>query len=63
VVYSDGRVDASPGTSLDPPALAAALRGAGAAPEMVDRLGSLPEPSGPPPDCLTVVVLRCLGAP
>ena len=33
VVYGDGRLDASPGAALAPPALAAALRGAGTAPE------------------------------
>jgi sigma-B regulation protein RsbU (phosphoserine phosphatase) len=62
VVYSDGLVDSRPGAPLDPPALAAALDGAGSASEMVHRLIDLAQLTGPPADDLTALVLRCHAA-
>jgi phosphoserine phosphatase RsbU/P len=59
VVYSDGLLDARPDVTLDPPAIAARLAGAESAQAMVDRLVELAALTGPPPDDLTVVVLRC----
>lgn len=59
VVYSDGLIDARPDVALDPPAIAASLAGAHSAQDMVDRLIELAALTGPPPDDLTVVVLRC----
>lgn len=59
VVYSDGLVDARPDLTLDVQAIASHLADAGSAAEMVDRLVELADLSRPPPDDLTVVVLRC----
>ncbi len=59
VVYSDGLVDARPDLTLDVQAIASRLADAGSAAEMVDRLVELADLSRPPPDDLTVVVLRC----
>ncbi len=59
VVYSDGLIDARPDVTLDPPTIAARLAGAQSAQAMVDRLVELAALTGPPPDDLTVVVLRC----
>jgi serine phosphatase RsbU (regulator of sigma subunit) len=59
IVYSDGLLDARPDLLLRPAVLADALRGAESAVEMIDRLLALAALTGPPPDDLTVVVLRC----
>jgi serine phosphatase RsbU (regulator of sigma subunit) len=59
VLYSDGLVDARPDLTLDRHALAERLDGAASAAEMVDRLVALAELTGPPPDDLTLLVLRC----
>ena len=59
VVYSDGLLDARPDVMLDPPAISARLAGAQSAQAMVDRLITMAALTGPPPDDLTVVVLRC----
>jgi serine phosphatase RsbU (regulator of sigma subunit) len=59
VVYSDGLVDAQPELELDHGVLAAQLHRAASAHEMVERLLALPMLEGPPPDDLTVLVVRC----
>jgi len=59
VVYSDGLIDARPDLVLDPRILANRLEAAAGAQEIVDRLVELATCSGPLPDDLTVVVLRC----
>jgi serine phosphatase RsbU (regulator of sigma subunit) len=59
-LYSDGLVEAAPGGALDRHTLAAALVG-GSAADMADRLVALAALEGPPPDDLTVVVLRRVG--
>jgi serine phosphatase RsbU (regulator of sigma subunit) len=61
VLYSDGLIDARPDLALDQPTLATHLAGTMSAQDMVDRLIQLTAPPGPPPDDLTVVVLRCTG--
>jgi serine phosphatase RsbU (regulator of sigma subunit) len=63
VVYSDGLVDARPQAPLNRQALAERLPGAPSAAAMVERLVALAAPTGPPPDDLTVVVLRCSTEP
>ncbi len=59
VVYSDGLVDAHPGSTLDVATIAAHLQGATGASEMVDRLIQLADPTDSPPDDLTAMVLYC----
>jgi phosphoserine phosphatase RsbU/P len=59
VVYSDGLVEAHPEAMLDAAAIARGLDGAFSAPDMVSSLLALARTSGPPPDDLTVVVLKC----
>lgn len=59
VVYSDGLVDAQPELELDHGALAAQIHRVASAHEMVERLLTLPILEGPPPDDLTVLVMRC----
>ena len=63
VVYSDGLLDANPDLRLDRDAIGASLDVQDSAAEMVTRLVALPHLDGPPPDDLTVVVLRCRPAP
>jgi serine phosphatase RsbU (regulator of sigma subunit) len=60
VLYSDGLTDARPDEAIDRHALAELLAGAGDAETMVERLVgfAVAELVGPPPDDLTVVVLR-----
>jgi phosphoserine phosphatase RsbU/P len=62
VLYSDGLIEARPDLALDRSALGDHLAGARSAQDMVDRLIELTAPPGPPPDDLTVVVLRCTEA-
>jgi serine phosphatase RsbU (regulator of sigma subunit) len=59
IVYSDGLLEARPETDVDHPVLAAHLRGATSATNMVEQLVEAAALTGPPPDDLTVVVLRC----
>lgn len=59
VIYSDGLIDARPDLVLDPRVLANQLEVTIRAQEIVDRLVGLATLSGPLPDDLTVVVLRC----
>ena len=59
VAYSDGLVEASPGKMLGTGDLARELDGATSAREMVERLVRMSTTAGPPPDDLTVMVLRC----
>jgi serine phosphatase RsbU (regulator of sigma subunit) len=59
VVYSDGLVDAHPGTALDAVTIANQLQEATSAAEMVDRLIELADPTESPPDDLTAMVLYC----
>jgi serine phosphatase RsbU (regulator of sigma subunit) len=61
VVYSDGLVDAHPGSTLDAATIAGHLQGAAGASEMVDRLIELADPTDSPPDDLTAMVLYCRG--
>ncbi len=63
VVYSDGLLDANPDLRLDRDVIGASLDVRDSAAEMVTRLVALPHLDGPPPDDLTVVVLRCRPAP
>jgi serine phosphatase RsbU (regulator of sigma subunit) len=63
VVYSDGLLDANPDLRLDRDAIGASLDVRDSAAEMVVRLVALPHLDGPPPDDLTVVVLRCQPGP
>jgi serine phosphatase RsbU (regulator of sigma subunit) len=68
VVYSDGLVEAPPDRVLDRSTLGGRLGGAASAAEIVERLvalgsGERPGPTAPPPDDLTVVVLRCRAGP
>jgi serine phosphatase RsbU (regulator of sigma subunit) len=58
IIYSDGLVDARSDGMVDGDVIADRLDGATCASEMVSRLVELAEVSGPPPDDLTVVVLR-----
>jgi PAS domain S-box-containing protein len=62
VLYSDGLIDAHPDPSPDRYALAARISEAASAREMVDILTTIPSLAGPPPDDLTVLVVRCLEA-
>lgn len=59
VLYSDGLIDARSDMVLDPPSLANQLTGVTTAQDMVAWLVELPALTGPPPDDLTVMVLRC----
>ncbi len=59
VVYSDGLVDAHPGSTLDAVTIANQLQEATSAAEMVDRLIELADPTESPPDDLTALVLYC----
>ncbi len=60
VLYSDGLVDAQPGTSFDRALIARQISGAVSAQEMVDRLILLTGQQGPQPDDITVLVARCM---
>jgi serine phosphatase RsbU (regulator of sigma subunit) len=60
VLYSDGLVDAHPDPAPDRHELAAGITEATSAREMVDILTTIPSLTGPPPDDLTVLVVRCL---
>ena len=59
VVYSDGLIDARPDVTIDALMIARQLDGATSAEDMVSKLIDLAALSGPPPDDLTAVVLRC----
>jgi PAS domain S-box-containing protein len=59
VIYSDGLIDARPELELNSRVLGDHLEGATSSLEMVERLTSLPALDGPPPDDLTVLVVRC----
>ncbi len=59
VLFSDGLIDAKPELALTCRALAERLDGAGGACDMMDTLLVLPALEGPPPDDLTVLVIRC----
>jgi len=59
ILYSDGLLEARPETDLDHPVLADHLRDATSATDMVEQLVEAAALTGPPPDDLTVVVLRC----
>jgi phosphoserine phosphatase RsbU/P len=59
IVYSDGLLEARPETDGDHPVLADHLRDATSAADMVEQLVEAAALTGPPPDDLTVVVLRC----
>lgn len=58
VLYSDGLIDARPGLLLDRRILSGKLDAAASAGEMLDILLALPGLEGPPPDDLTVLVIR-----
>jgi sigma-B regulation protein RsbU (phosphoserine phosphatase) len=58
VLFSDGLIDARPELALTPGILARHLDGAASAQEMVDRLLAVPALDGPPPDDLTLLVVR-----
>jgi phosphoserine phosphatase RsbU/P len=62
VLYSDGLIDAQPDPPPDRHELAARIAGASSAREMVDILTAIPSLTGPPPDDLTVLVVRCMEA-
>ncbi len=62
VLYSDGLIDARPELALDNLKLASLLDGATSAQEMLATLLSLPSLEGPPPDDLTVLVIRSVNA-
>lgn len=59
VLYSDGLVDARPELALDSHLLAERIADAVCAREIVDILTAIPQLEGPPPDDLTVLVVRC----
>ncbi|MCM2359047.1 MAG: SpoIIE family protein phosphatase [Geobacteraceae bacterium] len=59
VIYSDGLIDARPELELTSRLLADRLAGDGSSLELVERLTALPALAGPPPDDLTVLVVRC----
>jgi serine phosphatase RsbU (regulator of sigma subunit) len=59
VIYSDGLLEARGQERLDRHTLANQLKSAPTAAAMVERLVDFAQLSGPPPDDLTVVVLRC----
>ncbi|HEY5973566.1 MAG TPA: SpoIIE family protein phosphatase [Geobacteraceae bacterium] len=59
VMYSDGLVDAQPDLSLDKHKLAERVSNAASAMEMVELLTDIPGLTDPPPDDLTVLVVRC----
>jgi sigma-B regulation protein RsbU (phosphoserine phosphatase) len=61
VLYSDGLIDARPEMALTNRVLAGRLNGAGSAREMMGILLALTALEGPPPDDLTVMVIRCNG--
>lgn len=58
VLYSDGLIDARPELALGSRILAGHLGNAASAREMLDILLALPALDGPPPDDLTVLVVR-----
>lgn len=58
VLYSDGLIDARPGLELDNLIIADHLEGANSAREMLDILLALPALEGPPPDDLTVLIVK-----
>ena len=60
VVYSDGVIESRSDATLGPATLAGELDGTTSASHMVDRLVSLATGSGPLPDDVTVLVLRCM---
>jgi serine phosphatase RsbU (regulator of sigma subunit) len=60
VVYSDGLIDANPELELTSQRIGARIADDTAAREIVEQLIALPALTGPPPDDLTVLVLRCL---
>lgn len=61
VLYSDGLIDARPELELTSPILSGHLDGAASAQEMVDRLVAIPAFDGPPPDDLTLLIVRARG--
>jgi phosphoserine phosphatase RsbU/P len=63
VVYSDGLVAACAHGNVEQTALAEELKGANSAADMVERLIAYAGLCGPPPDDLTVMVLRCNAEP
>ncbi len=63
VLHSDGLVETHRDRVVTNEDIAAQLEGSQSAQDMVDRLVAMPKLEGPPPDDLTVVVLRCVGKP
>jgi phosphoserine phosphatase RsbU/P len=63
VLYSDGLIDASPEMALNNRILADHLGEAANAREMLAILLALPMLKGPPPDDLTVLVIRAMNTP
>jgi len=63
VLYSDGLIDASPELALNNQILAGHLGEAATAREMLAILLALPMLKGPPPDDLTVLVIRAMNTP
>jgi sigma-B regulation protein RsbU (phosphoserine phosphatase) len=61
VLYSDGLIDARPEKALTNRVLAGRLNSAGSAREMIGILLALTALEGPPPDDLTIMVVRCNG--
>jgi serine phosphatase RsbU (regulator of sigma subunit) len=59
VLYSDGLLGVHPELRIDNRKMASAISGADSAQNVVDRLFTLLELSGQPPDDLTLMVLRC----
>jgi serine phosphatase RsbU (regulator of sigma subunit) len=62
VLYSDGLIDARPEIELNNRILAGHLSGATNAQEMLAMLLALPSLEAPPPDDLTVLVIRAASA-
>lgn len=63
ILYTDGLIDARPDLGLTNRILAGHLDSATSAGEMLAILLALPELAGPPPDDLTVLVIRFKSAP
>lgn len=61
VLYSDGLVDARPELALDSKIIASQFGDATSARDMLGLLLALPALEGPPPDDLTIMVIRCSG--
>lgn len=61
VIYSDGLLDAHPNPDADAETLCRELKDTTTAEQMVQRLLAATSRANPPPDDLTVVVLRCTG--